>query len=163
MRNDDSHDSFGWKRSRRRPCARRFCAALLCALAMTAVTAGLFWLEGQNRRETPAAEASESPAATPVPEVPTLYAFSAEPSAGNTPITVWFSLETNASTRSIRLLTESGAILPAVGQSAPSGDRLTWRLSIVFSTPYTGAVRAFLKNADGGWEDSGLKCTLALQ
>ncbi|NCB05665.1 MAG: hypothetical protein EOM69_09115 [Clostridia bacterium] len=163
MRNDDSYDSFGLERSRLRSRARRLCAALLYMLAVTAVAAGLFWLEGYNRREIPAAETSKHPVATPVLEVPTLYAFSAEPAAGNTPITVWFTLETDASTRSIRLLTESGAILPAVGQSEPSGDRLTWRLSIVFSTPYTGAVRAFLKNADGGWEDSGLKCTLALQ
>lgn len=92
----------------------------------------------------------------------TLLAFSADNASAQPPATLTFTLDTSAGVSAVRLLNQSGAALSASSQSAPYGDGLRWQCAVVFDAPYQGAIRAFLRDANGAWTEGGLRCDISL-
>lgn len=94
---------------------------------------------------------------------PKLLAASVSPAEGKAPAELLFTLETNADTSSVRLLTEDNATIHTTAYSTPKGDGLSWAVTATFAEPYTGKVRVFLRDAAGLWSVGELTCDVAVR
>ncbi len=79
---------------------------------------------------------------------------------GTAPVTLVFTLKTNAAVSAVRLMSESGVMFPTTARSTPLDDGLKWTVSADFETAYSGRVRIFLCDQDGAWSEASQTCTV---
>ena len=116
---------------------------------------------------TPWRTATATPTATPVPIVPAvggkslaLVAFTADPATAQAPASITFDLKGSADIQAVRLMTQGNEPLSASVQVAPWEDGRQWRVTIRFDAPYRGDVIAYLRDENGQWTLSPMRCTL---
>ena len=125
------------------------------------ISEGIPAIFSTNRTEATDASATIAPATqTAAAE---LRSASVTPATATAPATLEFSVETNAATSSLRLLTENGDSLHITAYGTPRGDGLLWQITADFKQPYTGKVRFFLRDQAGKWAESADTCEVTVQ
>ena len=132
--------------------------ALVSVLALALVVLGLLLFRGSGSGLFGLGSQTTSQPAGSVQD------FSAAPASGVAPMDITFTLTTRGSADDVRLLDESGAVLPTLtlSRTENSNSMVVWILSGSFNTAYNGAVTVELFNGEG-WVSTNQRLTLNVE
>lgn len=89
--------------------------------------------------------------------------FSAAPVQGTAPIDVAFTVTTNLSVESVRMVDEEGQQLEtSTAFSMDNADSRIWMLNMAVTDGYEGAAQVQIQDAEGAWLDTGKTVQLAI-
>lgn len=95
--------------------------------------------------------------------LPALNMLEVKPAVADAPITLVFTAKGNEAITDVRLMKDGAEFISVTSVSSAMGEDRVWEMTTVFATPYTGEVTAYLRDEDGTWVDSGLRCTVTVK